>query len=149
MLSIFSTVKRTALVACSAAALALSALFVAPAFAARSAPVNAAIPQAASGCNQVVCMHITSPYRIAGHPGLWVTVNAWVRNTGVTFEGHYDLVNPRGYKWQSGGDRGWNHSQNYYWRNKSSVRGKWCVIAWEHNGPHHYTNIGEPCETVK
>jgi hypothetical protein len=146
-MTILSMFKRTALCTGSVAVLALSAGFASPASA--SIPARGDIPSAGSGCNQEICMRITTPYRIPHRPGLWVTVTAWERYGGITFEGHYDLINPRGNKFTTGGDRGWNHEQNAEFKNKSAIKGKWCVIGWEHLGRHHYAIIGEPCVTVR
>ena len=128
-------------VALTTAAVGTSALlFAAPASAATSAPST---PYAATGCNGRICMHITTPSNGT------VSVNAWVRNSGDNFFGHYDLRLPNGavYHMPIRGDATWTHTKNAYWSKFGAIHGQWCVIGWSYNHPG-YTKIGEPCETV-
>jgi hypothetical protein len=103
-------------------------------------PLKPALKEA-DGCNNRICLKI---YWDTKH----VNAYAWLRFSGDSFDGHYQLINPRKNGYNSGPNQIYHHSPAFRFPQKPWLLGKWCVIGWKYNGGHNYNKIGEPCVTV-
>ncbi len=102
-----------------------------------------AAPLAASGCNGVVCMSVTTPSANGSF-----TIKAWDRYGADCFHGHYEVGREGTSTVVNSPTGNWCHTNKYsHTFNLSEGKGNWCVIGWElKNG--HSTDIGQPCEDV-
>lgn len=94
-----------------------------------------------SGCNFNVCLEITvlKP---------WVFAKVWTRLSFYSFDGHYQLINPRNNYWNSGPNRVWTHTDDWQPSKVGYIAGKWCVVGWKYGGGSAYKNVGKPCVSV-
>ena len=107
------------------------------------AAAASAEPLAASGCNQQVCMSVTTPSSNGSF-----TMTAWERYSGSCFYGHYQMGLISTNVFVNSSTRTWCWSNDFsYTFNLSQGKGSYCVIGWEY-ASGHYTNVGEPCENV-
>jgi hypothetical protein len=94
-----------------------------------------------SGCNGGICFAIYYDTRL-------VYAYAWVRVSGASFDGHYQLISPRNNAWNSGPNKIQVHAPEYRFSDKAKIVGKWCLIGWRYKGGHNYSKVGVPCLTV-
>jgi hypothetical protein len=127
--------RNTAMIAACAAVIAIGGLSAAPASAA---------PRAASGCNFVVCMNVTTPTSKGSF-----TIRAWDRYGKDCFYGHYQVGRAGTSFYVNSPTRNWCHLNNYtHTFNLSKGKGNWCVIGWKKLKDGKYADVGQPCESV-